>query len=57
MGYCNSHPDVQDFLAARAAREWRLREAVPGEHRFVVFRIGLDVCAKCKKPRKEHPKS
>lgn len=32
-----------------------LRLRAPGQHKFAVFRLGDDVCAKCKKPRKEHP--
>jgi hypothetical protein len=28
----------------------------PGPHYFTLFRMGEDVCAKCGKPRAEHPK-
>jgi hypothetical protein len=31
-----------------------LDEKLGKTHRFTVFRLGLDECAKCGKPRKEH---
>lgn len=31
--------------------------AVPRNHRFTFFRVGVDECAKCGKTRKEHKSS
>lgn len=41
--------------AARRAQDAILTQDIK-DHRFVVFRLGLDVCAKCQKPRAEHPR-
>jgi len=31
-----------------------LPKTAPVKHRFTIFRMGLDMCAKCQKSRKEH---
>lgn len=42
---------------SKAVQEARSRQAMKGvrvSHHFTFFRVGVDVCAWCGKPRKEH---
>ena len=45
------------WKSVKRAQVWNaydLEKSVPKGHYFTFFRVGEDVCAKCRKPRKEH---
>lgn len=44
----------QTMMRIRASREFRTDPAAG--HYFKVYRLGEDLCAKCQKPRSEHPR-
>jgi len=39
---------------AQMAVDYELDKIMPRTHRFTIFTLGMDACAKCRKPRSEH---
>jgi hypothetical protein len=39
---------------AQMAVDFRFDKIMPRKHPFIIFALGIDACAKCRKPRSEH---
>lgn len=44
--------------AMQAMQDYGMEKPLHGrDHYFVIFTMGLDMCARCRKPRSEHPRA
>jgi hypothetical protein len=54
--YASKHVQ-QELLGIHAMTEMRAEADLKGQpHRWKLFRLGDDTCAKCRRPRSEHPR-
>jgi len=55
-GYANESSKITERMQRTA--DHALNKHFHGSaHYFVIFTMGLDMCAKCQKPRSEHPRA
>lgn len=55
--YSNGSRSIRQALLRAQTVKNSLYANIIKDHHFKIFRLGMDICARCQKPRSEHPRA